>query len=383
MPLPSVERASDAAELNAINLGFDWSAGDRVNYAAANMAAQRQEIKAGSSSSPLTTVGPIVKVSRTGAVTQAKIEEAGGVGTDGVDQLAAILGISKGTANEEVQGVGVGGIAYTESTKGSPGNDACGLYGVGWAKAASEGALGLGLFAVGRNDSPTGQATAAELSCLNYSGSPDTFETGFISDHKAILVTANGNAPSAAVLNVGKPEGRQTFDVCLGITSQGPITGSTVFDAGKAEYSLRVEGEHSKGALYVKSGSGHVGVGVEPGVGTQVLAKADTDNVIPLIARCFSASQAVSAFEVQTSAAANLFRVGPTGNLFLADGATIGLGTGTGTKIGTATTQKLGFFNKAPIVQPTAITSPSAELASLKTAVDAIRTALTNLGLTA
>ena len=55
----------------------------------------------------------------------------------------------------------------------------------------------------------------------------------------------------------------------------------------------------------------------------------------------------------------------------------------TGTKIGTATTQKLGFYNKAPIVQPTAIASPANNVDALKTAVDAIRTALTNLGLTA
>lgn len=36
-----------------------------------------------------------------------------------------------------------------------------------------------------------------------------------------------------------------------------------------------------------------------------------------------------------------------------ADGINIAVGTTTGTKIGTATTQKLGFWNTAPIVQPT------------------------------
>lgn len=38
------------------------------------------------------------------------------------------------------------------------------------------------------------------------------------------------------------------------------------------------------------------------------------------------------------------------------DSTNIVLGTGTGTKIGTATTQKLGFFNATPIVQPSAYT---------------------------
>jgi len=41
-----------------------------------------------------------------------------------------------------------------------------------------------------------------------------------------------------------------------------------------------------------------------------------------------------------------------TGNKSLADASNIVLGTGTGSKIGTATTQKLGFYNATPIVQP-------------------------------
>jgi hypothetical protein len=43
----------------------------------------------------------------------------------------------------------------------------------------------------------------------------------------------------------------------------------------------------------------------------------------------------------------------------------IAVGTTTGTKIGTATTQKLGFFNKTPVVQPVAV-------ADATTAVDVI-----------
>jgi len=75
----------------------------------------------------------------------------------------------------------------------------------------------------------------------------------------------------------------------------------------------------------------------------------------------------------------------------LADAQDLALGSTTGTKIGTATTQKLGFFNKTPVVQPAAILTPpapsvtyiQAEAAAMKTAVDAIRTTLINLGLTA
>lgn len=41
-----------------------------------------------------------------------------------------------------------------------------------------------------------------------------------------------------------------------------------------------------------------------------------------------------------------------SGSTTYADGANISLGTTTGTKIGTSTTQKLGFYNATPVVQP-------------------------------
>lgn len=76
-------------------------------------------------------------------------------------------------------------------------------------------------------------------------------------------------------------------------------------------------------------------------------------------------------------------------HLQLLDGRNIILGKGTGTKFGTETTQKIGFFNKTPIVQPSAISAPSggsvadAIDSSARSKINDIRTALTNLGLTA
>jgi hypothetical protein len=45
----------------------------------------------------------------------------------------------------------------------------------------------------------------------------------------------------------------------------------------------------------------------------------------------------------------------PSSLLHLGDAGDITVGTTTGTKIGTATTQKLGFFDKTPVVQPLAV----------------------------
>lgn len=72
-------------------------------------------------------------------------------------------------------------------------------------------------------------------------------------------------------------------------------------------------------------------------------------------------------------------------NLALID-VDLKLSSATGTKIGTSATQKLGFFNKTPVIQPSAIASPSGGAtidSQARTAIDLIRTALTNLGLTA
>lgn len=83
----------------------------------------------------------------------------------------------------------------------------------------------------------------------------------------------------------------------------------------------------------------------------------------------------------------------------LLDGRNIQAGRGTGTKIGTATDQKIALYGETPIVQQGAIGSPSVSgvaggdtvdasaigtnFTNIKTAIDSIRTALTNIGITA
>jgi parallel beta-helix repeat protein len=72
-----------------------------------------------------------------------------------------------------------------------------------------------------------------------------------------------------------------------------------------------------------------------------------------------------------------------TDKFVLTDAINIELGTTTGTKIGTATTQKIAFHNATPVVQASFIASPAADVTELKTAVDAIRTLLSDKGLMA
>ena len=66
-----------------------------------------------------------------------------------------------------------------------------------------------------------------------------------------------------------------------------------------------------------------------------------------------------------TSTSVGIGTTSPSSLLHLADAGHITVGTTTGTKIGTATTQKIGFYNATPVVQPTAV-------ADATTAVDVI-----------
>lgn len=68
----------------------------------------------------------------------------------------------------------------------------------------------------------------------------------------------------------------------------------------------------------------------------------------------------------------------------LAEGVDIAVGTTTGTKIGTATSQKLGFWNVTPVVQPAANADTSgAVLADLETEVNQLKALLRTIGLMA
>jgi len=78
-------------------------------------------------------------------------------------------------------------------------------------------------------------------------------------------------------------------------------------------------------------------------------------------------------------------------DLQIQDGRDIQVGRSTGTKIGTGTDQKLGFFNATPVVRQSAVTTPTggggtasdAIDITARTAIGQIKTALSALGLTA
>jgi hypothetical protein len=86
-----------------------------------------------------------------------------------------------------------------------------------------------------------------------------------------------------------------------------------------------------------------------------------------------------------TSPTAKLHVVGTVlvgGTLTVADANNIAVGTTTGTKIGTATTQKLGFFNATPVVQQAAV-ADATDAATAITQLNDLLAAIRTLGLIA
>lgn len=111
-----------------------------------------------------------------------------------------------------------------------------------------------------------------------------------------------------------------------------------------------------------------------------------------------ASGQSAAPFTVTDNSDNILMSVGPGGSITLADAANLVGGSSTGMKIGTATSQKIGFFNATPIIQPVgagqaavATTgavnvapfgyTTAAQADAIVTLVNALRTALVNLGL--
>lgn len=81
-------------------------------------------------------------------------------------------------------------------------------------------------------------------------------------------------------------------------------------------------------------------------------------------------SQAASLLIDLLVGGASKFKVGKSGTVTLADAANVVVDSTTGTKIGTATTQKLGFWNATPVVQQAHIVDAATNLKTDYTTLD-------------
>lgn len=146
--------------------------------------------------------------------------------------------------------------------------------------------------------------------------------------------------------------------------------GTHAFSAGGSGFNL----------FSLRNTSAGVANGVQVALGNDATAQAGTLSA-------FSSTWTTSVYNVQDSVALMSFRAGGlsigtdhasgdvriysgagTLNLTIdenklwtvADGVTMAVGSTNGLKIGTATTQRIGFWNHAPAAQPAAVTDPGA-----------------------
>lgn len=74
------------------------------------------------------------------------------------------------------------------------------------------------------------------------------------------------------------------------------------------------------------------------------------------------------------------YNIAVYGHVSFLDGKNITTGATTGTKIGTAATEKLGFFGATPVVRPTGTAAVATDLATALTLVNDLRSKLITLG---
>lgn len=339
---------------------------------------QSLDAVAGTAASPNASVNPLVKAERVVSIANAAITGDGG------EQLAAVLGITSGDANNQVQTVGVYGGAKDAGTAGGGGSpDAAGVYGLGRVTGSGIG-VALGGFFNGRRDTNTAKASGVQVAVTNQTVTAGTYLSSGFSSVTGIWVIAAGTAQASVALSIGNPNNTQ-FDVGIAVTSQGaggPVLNSSFRDDSSSLTSIDIRGTHTTAAISVAAGAGKVGIGIAAAAGSYVFIKSDADTDTALTLRANSATQSVNILRVESSSGVELVSVGSTGNLRIID-VNVVLGTVTGTRIGTATTQKLSFYNSTPIVQPSTTGTTAGFTAGAGTAVVSGSTFTGNTGATA
>ncbi|MCE9566355.1 MAG: hypothetical protein K8U57_30395 [Planctomycetes bacterium] len=189
----------------------------------------------------------------------------------------------------------------------------------------------------------------------------------FNNDGDTLTVASGGSIvlESGATLTLpgGDAEGTKTF------TGDVTISGSNLAFSGTTGQNNITMTDNLASALTIEEGSNVYLKFVTTNSGEGITASKDltmasgtditftgttgqpqinlTDNLADALSICESTNDYITFTTTNSSEAVNLGQ-----NLVIADAKNITVNATTGTKIGTATTQKLGFFNATPVVQP-------------------------------
>ena len=153
--------------------------------------------------------------------------------------------------------------------------------------------------------------------------------------------------------------------------SRGTVTAPTIIVAGDDVGGI--QGQGYDGSTYITGAGIMFNAGATVGSGS-----------VPQTMRFYTGGVIAAGQERMRITTAGRILIGTTtegtnilevnGSIGISDANNLVLGTTTGNKIGTATTQKIGFWNAAPIVQPTTATASATFVANAGTAINTLST---------
>ncbi len=239
------------------------------------------DIRVGTAAAPDTHPGPPLKVTRT-----MMLDASVGPGNY-IEAQSAIVGFCVGVSPNVQQANGVTGIGFQDSTAVDIRNDAEGVAGVGWCRAANSVNGGLGGYLLGRRSIAAAYGIGAECQVQNLYGD-DTYRTNGFPQVFCLDVdpSRSGLFNAGAAIIIGKA-GDPKFDVGVGFPlfnsvgdGNGPVISADFRTDDHAAISILIKGTHTGGAIVVGDQSGAIMVGTETPAGTQVGSLAIIEDTV-------------------------------------------------------------------------------------------------------
>lgn len=229
------------------------------------------------------------------------------------------------------------------------------------------------------NTTLAGYAVAGTWTAAQNFGAPVTVALGTIASGVAVDATATWNSGATTfggfrftVTNTASSADSKLIDLVQGSTPQFSVLrdGAMIFTSSATAWPSSTY--DTAGVILRTAGGG----------------SAPFDQAGSLLYRSrLSDTAGRSSHVFYTGAAATeRFRINETGVLLIADAGNVSVGTTTGTKFATATTQKMGWWNATPVVQPTAVADASGGAttdAEARTALNELLARLRTVGLIA
>jgi hypothetical protein len=158
------------------------------------------------------------------------------------------------------------------------------------------------------------------------------------------------NGAGASATDYGIERMRLDSSGSLGLGTSSP---ATLLDISVTGGMARIGG--ASGNNLVQAYTGASGLGMWAGGSTRLYSSANITFSTNATIGTGTPTGYVDAMTIDSSGNVGLGTSSPSSLLHLADAGNITVGTTTGTKIGTATTQKISLWNATPVVQPAAV----------------------------